>query len=117
MSIHEQKKVCKIIDEISLYFLRKGHNDFSMHVSYDFNKETIITFNLDLISEEMEKSLKKFIGLKREKEVEEYGWELLGESDSSADLEMIGLLIDSIDIEKTNNETKITLTRKYFNNK
>lgn len=113
MSIHEQKKICKIIDEISLYFLRKGYNDFSMHISYDFENKTVITFNLGVISKDMDEKLKKFIGLKREKEVEEYGWELLGESDSSADLEMIGLLIDSIDIEIANNETRIILTRKY----
>ncbi len=47
----------------------------------------------------------------REIEVETYDWELMGDTDSQNELDVLGLLIDSINIEKE--KVKIILKRTY----
>lgn len=115
MIIHEYKKLSKIIDEMSLYLFRKGHTSFEMKVEINKNEQTTIIFITSELEEEYIEKLNKYIGLKREREVEEYGWELLGESDLASDLEMLGLLVDKIEIVNENGKSVISLFRKYSN--
>ena len=102
MSFHEIKKDAKIVDEILLYLLKNDHD------------EVFITFKCTKLSDDIIKSMDKYINKERELEMEEYGWELMGESDGQSDLSMVGLLIDKLTIDNSNPDyTVLKLTRHY----
>ncbi len=74
-------------------------------------EETVFTITIIDASEDFLMKMTEKISRERELEVETYGWELLGDIDSKSELEILGLLIDSIDIIKQKNIT-IKLVRK-----
>lgn len=110
MSLHEKKKICKLIDELSLFLLRDDKKNMNISLSYK-DEETKIEIIVDKLSEKVKKYMLESINLKREFEVEEYGWELMGESDKSNDLEMVGLLIDYLEIIDMGEQDKLIFVR------
>ncbi len=110
MIVRNAKKVSKIIDELFLYLLKHGYKNINLNVNTENDIRIDITVQ-DLeerIIEKLEERLKD----KREVEVEEYGWELMGESDCSNELELIGLLIDSFSYKNEGNSYTLTFIRK-----
>ncbi len=113
MSFHEIKKDTKIVDEILLYLLKNDHDEVSINIKREHD-EVFITFKCTKLSDEIIKSLDKYINKERELEMEEYGWELMGESDGQSDLSMVGLLIDNLTIDNSNPDyTVLSLVRHY----
>ena len=111
MSFHEIKKGCKIIDEIVLYIMKNGYR--KMDISIDKTgadlKVIIVT---DKMEEELLNVMDKYINTERELEIEEYGWELMGESDAQSELGLVGLLIDKLEIDNSlEGKTKLIITR------
>lgn len=113
MNIHEQKKTCKIIDEFVLYLMRKGQKKVNVDINLDNENETIIKVKTNNLKPEVIDKLMKYINQERELEIEEYGWELMGESDVSNELELVGLLIDRLDIEFEGENCILILRRKH----
>ena len=112
MNYHELKKDAKIVDEVLLYLLK--HNDDDISIDISRNEERIIfTFKLNALDNEVLSYMDKYINKEREIEVEEYGWELMGESGSQSDLGMVGLLIDKMVISKEDDHLILKLTRYY----
>ncbi|MGL4949454.1 MAG: hypothetical protein ACRC5M_03645 [Anaeroplasmataceae bacterium] len=111
MSLHELKKGCKIVDEVILYLMRHGHS----YINVDINKVDkvfSIVIKTTKCSDRIIKKMDEYINQERELEVEEYGWELMGESDAENELGIIGLLVDSLKIDNTDPEfTTFILTR------
>mgnify|MGYP000360556162 CR=1 FL=1 len=113
MSFHEIKKDTKIVDEILLYLLKNDHDEVSINIKRE-QDEVFITFECTKLSDEIIKSLDMYINKERELEMEEYGWELMGESDGQSDLSMVGLLIDNLTIDNSNPDyTVLSLVRQY----
>lgn len=112
MVAKEAKKISKIIDELLLYFLKKGFMELDMKLKRS-KEEIAIIFKIHDLDECIINKMQDRIGRKRELEVEEYGWELMGESDCSNELELIGLLIDSFSYIKNDNLYELTFIRKY----
>jgi len=110
MSKQEIKIITKIIRELSLFLIMHGFKDFSLStkntkdttafiIEIDHPKESFLDHMIDKISRE------------REMEIETYGWELIGDIDDKTELEILGLLIDTIDVKKKADKTLITLVR------
>lgn len=113
MSFHEIKKDAKIVDEILLYLLKNDQDEVSINIKRE-QDEVLITFKCKKLSNDIIKSMDKYINKERELEMEEYGWELMGESDGQSDLSMVGLLIDNLSIDNSNSEfTILKLVRHY----
>lgn len=113
MSIHEVKKDAKIVDEILLYLLKNNHNEVEIKVKRE-EEEVNISFKCSPLEDEMLNNLDKYINKEREIEVEEYGWELMGESDGQTDLGMVGMMIDKLTIDNSNKDfTILNLKRRY----
>ena len=108
--MQENQKICKIINELSLYILENVSGTLNIDVK-EFSEETIITFTTDMIDEETKEFLLSQLSADRSLEIEEYGWELMGEGDSDDDLELIASLVDEVSITEENNKTVITLIR------
>ncbi len=112
MSIHEYKKDCKIIDEITLYLMKNGYLKLNIDITFESDALTFI-IKVPKCSQHIIETIDKQINVPRELEVEEYGWELMGESDAQSELCLVGLLIDYVTIDNTNdNSTIFTFVRK-----
>lgn len=108
--MQENQKICKIISEISLYILENVSGNLNVDVK-ELGEEVIITFVTDLIDPETKDFLMSQLSADRNIEIEEYGWELMGEGDSDDDLELVGNLINELSIQEENGKTIITLVR------
>ncbi len=111
MIIKEGKKISKIVDELFLYFIRHGYTNINFNVAID-DINVVIDITVENLEESLLEKIKERLSQCRELEVEEYGWELMGESDCSNELEMIGLLVDVFEHKKDGNKDIITCIRK-----
>ena len=92
MALHETLKNAKIVEEIFAYLLEKGCPKINVLLEI---KETETTFTVVLdYNERLMKKLKKDIYCCRDQELEEYGWELMGENECE-ELHTLGMLIDN----------------------
>ena len=111
MSLHELKKGCKIVDEIVLYLMKNGHR--KLNVNIDKNSDIfLVEITTDKCEDWLIEKIENNINKERELEVEEYGWELMGESDAQSELGLVGLLVDRVEVIQSQNETKFKLIRK-----
>lgn len=107
----EMKIASQIIQELSLFLFFHGYTEFDIQ----FNKtefEEIYTIKLKSIDDTLLNFMKEKINRKREEEIEAYYWELLGDMDSSSELEIMGLLINHLEHKDFNDHIEIYLIRK-----
>lgn len=97
--INEIKKNGKIIDELVTFFLKKKHYQLKLDLNYSSEK-TIITIFLGKLTEQEFNLIKESFSQKRDPALEEYGWVLMGESEVSAELNLVGMCIDDFRIER-----------------
>jgi hypothetical protein len=112
MAVHEIKKCAKVIDEITTYLLRKGFTDIDLNIHRD-SEETKITISLGVCPTELITQFTNAIKSDMDDEIEEYCWELLGESDTNHELSVVGMLIDAIEVTGNQEKTEIILHRYY----
>ncbi len=106
----EFKKLGKIADELVTYILQKN----SRHVNFDISvspKISKLVLRFDTCSETIEELLFETLSQERNIGMEEYAWELLGENDSSRELNLVGMCIDDVTVDHDGEETTITLYR------
>ncbi len=111
---HEEKKISKMSDEITTFFLEHNATDISIHIRY-LETESILTIKAKPILEvdSIVQLLQQALSTPRQNEIEEYYWELAGESDESNELCIVGGMADvaSIDYDEQNQEIEIELVR------
>lgn len=100
MSLHEIKKGCKIIDEITLYLMKHGHLKLDIQID-KAETELVVVIKTNKCEQWLIDNISNNINLERELEVEEYGWELMGESDAQSELGLVGLLVDQVTVDDT----------------
>lgn len=106
----EIKIISQIIQELSLFLMFHGYTHFGLNFErHDGHEKFVITLHEK--NKAMLSIMKEKISRKRESEIEAYYWELLGDMDSSSELDIMGLLIDTIDIVESKEQISITLTR------
>lgn len=109
--INEKKKTGKIIDELATFFLKKGHWDLQIDIKFAKEK-TIIIVELPKITENEHNLITKCLSQQRDETMEEYGWELMGESETSSELNLVGMCIDTFTISaEPSGKTRIELIR------
>lgn len=90
----ENQKVCRVIEEFSLFLLEAGVEDLNIKVSKT-EKRFSILFSCQSIEEELLKELDEIFKRKRQQEFEVYGWELIGQGDAEEhELALVNNLID-----------------------
>lgn len=109
---HEFKKNGKIVDELLIFFLKKGHHEVRFDIKYT-KEQTDFTIFLENISQDEKALIDECFSQTRDESMEEYGWELMGECELSAELNMVGMCIDAHHIEEEGNIMMIHLTRKH----
>lgn len=117
MTKQEINIITKIIKELSLFFMMHGYHSFSMKM-YREDTNTIIVFKIKNLKTELIDKLTEKINRERELEIETYGFELVGDSDVKNELEVVGLLIDYVEIDTVEEETILSFVRKdYYSSK
>ncbi len=107
----ECRITAKIIKQLSLFLMLHGVTNYTLSFSASEDDVTFIV-EVDRLKEDLIERMKEKIGKQREIEVEIYGWELLGDTDERTELDVLGVLIDHIDVQERDHKTVITMTRR-----
>lgn len=110
---HIRQRNARIAEELILFAYKYGAEDINLNIK-NKPKETIITIeakNVNLDKETIE-SITNLLNIPRYVEMEEYYWNLTGESDMDCELSLIGLMSDKVIINITSDILKIKLIRK-----
>ncbi len=109
---HEIKKICKIVDEMTTLLLRDDTDkvDFGINRLPDKTIIKMIDYNTKFTDEDA-KGLLECFNVKRQHEIEEYYWQLVGECDNDTELTIIGVMVDESKVELRDGNMYIELVR------
>ncbi len=111
MTKQEIRIQTRIIHELSYFMMTYGYTSFSITVENN-QEETHFLLKMDHIKDELLNRMKEKLNRQREIEVETYGFELVGDHDSRSEFEILSLLIDYMEVERTEDAVNLLLVRK-----
>lgn len=108
----ESKKISRILDELSTYFLSKDPKRLSISVDNldDSFKISFEAYDVEYSEDEINDML-TLLNEPRQPEVEAYYWSLVGDSSDDSELSLIGMMIDTADIRFEDSNLFIDLYR------
>ncbi|MPW25878.1 hypothetical protein GC105_08755 [Alkalibaculum sp. M08DMB] len=109
---HELKKVCRIVDEMLTLLL---HDTTEVDFKIINRDEKVIIHILGYntkFDDEYIDTLKIILNKQRQAEVEEYYWQLAGETESD-ELVLVSAMVDHATVEKQDGNLYIELIRLY----
>lgn len=110
---HEAKKIAKIVDEMLTYFLFNYNATSEIRIE-PTPGEYRITFTctgVDMSDEEFV-ALSERLVVKRQPELEDYYWQLTGETDDSNEMSLVGMMCDSIEVTRDGSRVTLYMVRK-----
>lgn len=109
---HEIKKVCRIVDELTTIFLGEDTNevDFKIITSPEKTIIRMVDYHTNY-SEAFIDHFRKTLNNQRQSEIEEYYWQLAGETDDDDELTLIGAMVDTATVEKRDGNLYIEIVR------
>jgi len=111
MTLHENMKNAKIMEEAFAYFLEKGIKEIQSSLLVS-EKETIFTIIIKTKDTKLFDQFKQDMVCCRDEELEEYGWELMGDETCVCELRTLGMYIDNYDSKYEDGVCEIILHRK-----
>lgn len=106
------KKVTKIVDELTSYILLKKGTNISINILETQGKYVIKFYTENIILSKSDISdIKEALGTPRQKDMEEYYWQLGGLNQPEGELELIGMMTDDFSIAYENNKLSLELIR------
>jgi hypothetical protein len=111
---HEMKKIGRIIDELITSLLIEDTNELEIKIKTS-NEETsidIIDYNTHYTDEEAQR-LDQLLNEQRQHEIEEYYWQLAGETDEGDELVLLSAMIDRAVVEIKDGNLHLELIRKH----
>jgi len=107
---HNKMKTIKLTSELISFFFNLGINDLKISVEL-INGNSIICISGigEKISPEIIERADKKLNTPRQMQVEDYYWELLGESESSGELSLAGMLTDKAEVSYENDLLTVKL--------
>lgn len=110
---HEIKKVAKMMDELTTFCLEHGAEDLNIRIQNQSDHEVIIVDASPITNmQETVDRMRELLSYPREFEVEEYYWELAGETDGVDELGLVGNMIDEATIDYDDKTIHIELMRR-----
>lgn len=99
--IHEEKKIGKIVEELTMFFFSVGGNSISSHIKRE-GRMVVINFasNFDVEQRERLANLEKYLNEPRNEGMEDIYWELAGSSEpnESSQLLLLGVMLDKAEV-------------------
>ena len=114
--IHEEKKVAKIIEELTMFFFSLGADEIETCIKRDGNSDFIwFSSNYNPEFKDELHYLEKYLNKEKNDGLEDIYWELAGSGDpgESSQLLLIGMMIDKADIEINDSKVELKLYKKF----
>lgn len=108
--VNETKKIGKIIDELVTYFLYRGHEKVTIDIKKE-HEATSIKISMLMLPTDDIVEIRHQLEQKRDYAMEEYGWELMGECETTSELMLVGLCMNQVIIEEKDGQLVIELIR------
>jgi len=107
------EKNIKIINELIVYYHKLGNSDVHIDLTCDKNNSyfKISGTILNLSQKELD-DLNKTLNAPRQHEIEQYYWNLTGESESDLELSLIGMMVNDAVVTYVDNVLTITIVRE-----
>ncbi len=109
---HANKRVGKIVDELFTFFLNIGAKNITINYQ---DQDLYHAINLDCDrpkgKEKELAKLKKYLKCEKSEEMEEFFWELAGESDVDTEITIVGMMCDEKKLSITDDRIEIKLKR------
>ena len=112
---HEEKKVAKIVEELTMYFFSIGADTISSGIKKNGNKVTITMESNYLIEyKESLHNLNDYLNEPKNTGIEDIYWELAGSGDpgETSQLLLLGMMLDSADVQIGDNVIKLNLYKE-----
>lgn len=113
--IHEEKKIVKIVEELTVYFFALGAD----HIQSEINKtgkNVVISFRANYKPEYAHavNNLDEYLNCPKNDGIEDVYWELAGSGDpgESSQLLLVGMMIDRAQIQVGEGEVVLTLYKE-----
>lgn len=115
--LHDEKKIAKIVEELTIFFFGIGGNDISSTIKREGN-QAIISFRSNYNAkcahklDGMERSLQK----QKNEGIEDIYWELAGsgEPGETSQLLLIGMMVDAAQVTIEGGYVTIELTKDMY---
>lgn len=114
--IHEEKKVAKIIEELTMFFFTVGADEIETRIKRDDNSDFIwFSSNYDPDYKDELRYLEKYFTNEKNDGLEDIYWELAGSGDpgESSQLLLIGMMIDKAEIEISDSRVELKLYKEF----
>lgn len=99
--MHEEKKVAKIVEELTMFFFAMGADDIQSEIE-KHDRQVVISFhaNYDSAYEDKLAGLKEYLTEEKNEGMEDIYWELAGSGDpgETSQLLLVGMMIDKAEI-------------------
>ncbi len=110
MKSNEIKKITKALNELQTYFLLKHYQNVVSEIKI-LDHQIFISLTIHHFDFEKEEEYKSTLIAQRNSALEEYSWELLGESEQENELDIVSSLFDEIEFDRNNHSLIIKLIR------
>ena len=114
--VHEEKKVAKIIEELTMFFFTVGADEIETRIKRDDNSDFIrICANYNPEYRDELDYLEEFLNKEKNDGLEDIYWELAGSGDpgETSQLLLVGMMIDKAEIEITDTRVELKLYKKF----
>lgn len=109
-----QQKLIRVLNELMHYYFDLHMEDISIEILQGKTESSIIMSGYPSIVDRNElKKLSKKLNKPRQEELEEYYWNLVGSVDSSEQMNLVSMLIDSANVELDNGKLTIQIYRRH----
>lgn len=103
----------KIINEIMTYLHKLGAKDINVNLNKNDSPTTFhIWGKINNIDSDELYNLTNILNTNRQHEIEEYYWNLGGESEADGELTLVGMMIDKAEITYSNNILSFKIFRE-----
>jgi len=113
--IHEERKIGKIIEELTMFFFAVGADKIQSGIEKQDNL-VVIDFksNFDPAYKDRLEKLNHFMNEEKNEGMEDIYWELAGSGDpgETSQLLLVGMMIEKADVNVNGNEVSMRLYKK-----
>ena len=113
--IHEEKKVAKIVEELTMFFFTVGADEIESRIKREADSDVIwVRANYDSECREELDYLNEFLNEEKNAGMEDIYWELAGVGDPGepSQLLLVGMMLDRADVEITEDKVKLHLYKE-----
>ena len=113
--IHEEKKVAKIIEELTMFFFAIGADQIQSGIKKE-EKHVVIDFcsNFDLEYSDKLERMHQYLNEEKNEGMEDIYWELAGSGDpgETSQLLLVGMMIEKAEVHVEGNVVKMKLYKE-----